>query len=300
MGSRKNKEIFKQDLSQKERPGAVFIIALLMKEPAAIPERERLVQVIEKHLGEIECFWYEGEKGAGISVKKYSCQYKDAVVPPQVMITSCTGFDGNSIDPFQRSQMWDCLNDRERILSECKFQVVATDMVAAALSAGERAELDMDFLDALVELYPDCEAVYFHHSGKLILADDIRNYQGGGSRFVRFAVNARFFNIQGTNDMVVDTIGMGTLFLPDLQYHFHGMDPNWVVNHAYCTAAYILNNDNPIKQDDPIDGVAEGELSQEIQWKCSYENSLIQPAREVIDIFMNEYAAGNRGQRSTK
>ena len=28
--------------------------------------------------------------------------------------------------------------------------------------------------------------------------------------------------------MLIDTVGMSTLFLPDLQYHFHGMDPNWV------------------------------------------------------------------------
>ncbi len=33
--------------------------------------------------------------------------------------------------------------------------------------------------------------------------------------------------------MMVDTLGMSVLSLPDLQYHFHGMDPNAVVNHAY-------------------------------------------------------------------
>ena len=40
-----------------------------------------------------------------------------------------------------------------------------------------------------------------------------------------FGVNVRFFNIEGTEDMLIDTVGMSTLFLPDLQYHFHGMDP---------------------------------------------------------------------------
>ena len=43
--------------------------------------------------------------------------------------------------------------------------------------------------------------------------------------------------------MLIDTVGMSTLFLPDLQYHFHGMDPNWVVNHAYNVASYILEHD---------------------------------------------------------
>ena len=45
--------------------------------------------------------------------------------------------------------------------------------------------------------------------------------------------------------MLIDTLGMNTLFLPDLQYHFHDMDPNWVVNHAYNVASYILEHDNP-------------------------------------------------------
>ena len=38
--------------------------------------------------------------------------------------------------------------------------------------------------------------------------------------------------------MLIDTVGMSTLFLPDVQYHFHGMDPNWVVNHAYNLTSY--------------------------------------------------------------
>ena len=47
--------------------------------------------------------------------------------------------------------------------------------------------------------------------------------------------------------MLVDTLGMSLLFLPDLQYHFRGLDPNLMVNHAYNTASYLLINDN-IKQ----------------------------------------------------
>ena len=44
--------------------------------------------------------------------------------------------------------------------------------------------------------------------------------------------------------MLVDTLGMSLLFLPDIQYHFHGLDPNLMVNHACNTALYLLINDN--------------------------------------------------------
>ena len=153
----------------------------------------------------------------------------------------------------------------------------------------------MDYLEALVELYPQCEAVYNANSGKLILADDIRKKEMPGiDRFIRYAVNVRFFNVQGTEDSVVDTLGLSLLYIEDLQYHFHDMDPNWIVNHAYNVASYLLNNDNPMKDGDTIDGIRNGMIVQDIQWKCQYEDALIQPARIVMDVCMGEYAAGNR------
>ena len=85
----------------------------------------------------------------------------------------------------------------------------------------------------------------------------------GPDRFIRFGVNVRFFTIQGTEDMLIDTVGMSTLFLPDLQYHFHDMDPNWVVNHAYNVASYILANDNPIEDGETVDGVEDGQMSRD-------------------------------------
>ena len=72
------------------------------------------------------------------------------------------------------------------------------------------------------------------------------------------------------------------------------MDPNEVVNHAYNVLSYIYDNNNLIKNGDHIDGLVDGKMSQDVQWNVRYENSLIQPIREMIDINMREYAAGNR------
>ncbi len=153
----------------------------------------------------------------------------------------------------------------------------------------------MDFMEALAELYPTCEAFYFQNCGKLFLAEDVRKHKiPKEDRFIRFGVNVRFFNIQGTGDMLVDTVGMSTLFLPDLQYHFHDMDPNWIVNHAYSLASYILQSENPILSGETVDGIADGRMSRDIQWKCRYEEALIQPSREVLDIDTDAYASGTR------
>ena len=291
-----NDQVFQQDLSEEENAGAIFVVKLLFKEPAAIPEKSRFEEVMAKRVCAVECFWHD-EKGAGVAAKDYICHYEDGDIPPQLMITASTDFDGSEYDDFERSQMWDCMEDRDRILSECKHQVIGVDMMAAALDAQERAKLDMDFAEALAELYPYCEAMVFGNSGKMFLADEIRNHNiPEKDRFIKFAVNVRFFNVQDSEDMVIDTLGMGTLYLPDIQYHFHGFDPNIIVNHAYCTASYILDNNNPIEAGDPIDAATEnGSFSRQLQWTCNYENSLIQPSRPVIDICTGKYASGNRG-----
>ena len=45
---------------------------------------------------------------------------------------------------------------------------------------------------------------------------------------------------------------------------------------------------------DSIDGIAGGQLVQEIQWPCHFENALVAPERPVLDVCMGEYAAGGR------
>ena len=162
--------------------------------------------------GKTECFCHDG-KTAGFAALDYRAEFQDQSVPVQLMVTECTAFDGEEIDDFLRSQMWDCLEDRDRILGNCRYRVIATDMLARALPAAKRATLDMDFLEALSELYPDCEAFYFPSSGKLFTAESVRRDETEGTnRFIYFGVNVRFFNVQDSEDMVVDTLGMSTLF----------------------------------------------------------------------------------------
>ena len=94
--------------------------------------------------------------------------------------------------------------------------------------------------------------------------------------------------------MIVDTLGLYAVGLPDIQYHFHGLDPNKVVNHAYTVASYIFENDAPIKSGETIDGISEIGIDRGVRWKCQYEMGLIQPSREVMDICPGEYASGTR------
>ncbi|MCM1101342.1 MAG: DUF4261 domain-containing protein [Clostridium sp.] len=276
------------------RPGGVFMMKLLMKEPCDMPSEERMGDVLTKYMGYLESAG-KPDKVAVFAAMDYMAEFQDGQAPVQLMIGKCDTFKADEIDEMKRRQMWDCKEDRDRILSECGYQVTANDMLGGALPPKVRADMLMDWLDALLELYPSCEAVYFLNSGKLIRAEDIRNREVQGlDRFIKFAVNVRFYNIEGTKDSVVDTLGLSLLYIEDLQYHFHTMDPNWVVMHAYNVASYLLENDAPIRSGDTIDGIAEGRIVQDIQWRCHIEGAMIKPERAVLDVHMDGYAAGNR------
>lgn len=284
------------------RPGGVFMVQLLMKDRCETPSIERMTEVMERHIGKVEVGQPLKETADAMknitlfAAMDHIAKFSDGQGPVQVSVMPCDTFHPEKIDEMKRSQMWDCQQDRDRILSECKYCIFANDMLTGALDPLERAGFDMDYLEALVELFPSCEAVYFLNTGKLILADTIRNRTFTGlDRFIHYVVNVRFFNIQDTNDSIVDTLGMTLLYLEDLQYHFHDMDPNWVVRHAYSIASYCLENRRPIKDGDTVDGVADdGNLDQSLQWKCRFEDAMVKPGRPVLNIHMGKYAAGDQ------
>lgn len=288
-------EVFRQDLNAKEQQsGGPFLITLLFRELVELPDLQKVSDILQNHLGKVECHG-NSDQSVNIAALEHKVELKEGSVPVQLLLTPCTDFDGKTIDAFTRSQMWDCQERRDQILEECRYSILAADIFATCLPSQERADFEMDFMEALAELYPTCEAFFFNGSGKLFEAEEIRNNQIKGlDRFIRYAVNVRFFTVQDSKDMLIDTLGMGTLCLPDIQYHFHGLDPNVVVNHAYNVASYLLTSDNEIESGETVDGINDGQMSHGVQWKCQYESALIQPNRTVIDINMGEYASGGR------
>ena len=289
-------QVFKQDLTDTSvRPGGLFFVELLMPKQCDMPSRDTMVDVFTKHLGPVDCFSY-GSESAGFAPQNYKVHYEDndADISPTLMVMNCEKIDKPVLDDFERSQVWDCPNVDD-LLDECQYRVFATDMLASGLEPKERADMLVKYVDALLELYPSCKAVVFGPSRKVLSRDTIENHPDKNvTRFIYYAVNVRYFSIQGTDDMMVDTLGMSTLFYPDVQYHFHGMNPDEIVNHAYSVLYYIFEHDNPIDDGQTIAGLENGDMNPDIKWKVQYEDSLIQPVRTVIDINMGEYASGSR------
>lgn len=154
-------------------PGGVFMVQLLMQKPCDMPAEERMTAVLTRHLGRVEPFGSRGV-AAGYAAWEYVAEFKDGKMPVQLSICACDTFQAGRIDEMKRSQMWDCGSQRDRILAECGYAVLAHDMLGGGLPPQTRANMLMDYLEALLELYPSCEAVYFLNSGKLVLAAQFR------------------------------------------------------------------------------------------------------------------------------
>ncbi len=295
-----DKKILDQDTSKKAPEQEMLIANLLFREKPAGADADALKAALEKLVGEVD-FANDNpsEHFHMFAVPKYKAEFKDA--PQGIPVLANFGvpreFDPKIVDELNRSQFWDYENGSEAI-DEFKYCVDVFGMFSGALDYKEQAQLFLEMIDAALQSYPSCDAIYVFASGKLTTPGDFersKRFDLSG-RFIRLAVNARFFTINNTDDMIVDTLGFYAFGAADVQLHFRGIDPNHAVEYVYNIASYQFDNAFPVKSGETIDGIdGNGRIAQNIQWRAQYENSLIQPVRAVLDINCGKYAAGQRG-----
>ena len=155
--SKKKKKEFVKDLKKKENFGP-FIIHLLMTEKCQMPGK--------KLMYDIDCFAYNDES-AGFAVRNEMLDFEKnkMKIPPNLMIMNGIEIKEPILDDFDITQTWDC-PDAAEIINDCKYQVVANDFLGTQLEYKTRAEMLVDFIEALVELFPTCKALIFENSKK--------------------------------------------------------------------------------------------------------------------------------------
>lgn len=297
-----------QGTEQKQEDGVpdfhkLIWLQLLFREKPERPAPELFAQKLGEKLScDIDIVTQQEDGLYSYAAKGLMVEYKDnAKVPAQVLIAPPNAFDPGTIDDFSRSQLWD-VRDGAELLDSCKYMVMCSDFMASGLAYRERARLLTAWLETALELFPTCDGVWTPSAGKLLTREQaLKNPLTGDSRFLWYGVNVRLFNISDgvEGEMVMDTLGLYALGLPDVQLHFHGLDPNPVSNYLYNVGQYLYDNDVPIKPGETVDGVNAQGIDRNIQWECRYENALIRPERPVMDICPGEYAAGRREPRSS-
>lgn len=264
---------------------------LLFEEKAERPNAEAVRNALETRCGKTDIV-SAADALSAFAVEAYKVAYKEGELPAQVMMTDVTPFQQETITDLERTQFW-TMPDGEDVLQKCRYKLLISDFMAAGLDYKSRSALLADWLEAAVSLFPTCKAIWIPSSGKLLHPAEIAdNPYEGAARFLQFGMNIRYFTIHGTEDSLIDSLGLFALGLPDVQYHFHTLDPNDVSRHAFNVAAYLFEADVSVSDGETIAGLLNGEMAPDVHWPCRFEMALIQPSREVMDVCPGEYAAG--------
>ena len=104
-------------------------------------------------------------------------------------------------------------------------------------------------------------------------------------------LNVRMFTVAGDDDvLVLDTLGLHTVELPDLQCHFRDREPGEIAALLHSTASYVFDEGDVIDDGDTISGLDGTE-----RYRCFHEPALLAPSRTVVDVDLGDpYAAGER------
>lgn len=102
------------------------------------------------------------------------------------------------------------------------------------------------------------------------------------------ALNVRLFAIEGGEDVLMDTLGLGALGLWDLQCHYRGLPPDEMATWLLETArAQFLGDGRYGETIAGPDGAS--------TWRLREEDALMPPERVLLDIDPGPpYAAGDR------
>jgi hypothetical protein len=231
----------------------------------------------------------EADKAFLIFHKDHLLKYPNGLVPAQTAILATDR--PTQVEAYRKEiqQSWRCPR-AEDLLSRCKEARLVTEMMCQSLPPRDRVVLFHGVLRAIIEVAsPD--ALVFKHSQQVIEPANYLARCGEDPIQRPGSLNVRLFNITDSDgDMVMDTRGLAEIGLHDLQCHFRKLNPTQVANVLLKTAVYIFEKGPVIESGQTVEEIESGS-----KWRCQFENSLLEPKREVLDIYPGKpYSAGNR------
>lgn len=116
------------------------------------------------------------ENDIEFSVDKFVAYNEDNTTSPVVLaMGNITDFDDKvAVSEFERTQIWNVVNSEE-LLGKYKYAVKIWDVNAQRQIPKERAIMLVDWLNVALKLYPKCQAIWIKSTGKLQLAQSIKN-----------------------------------------------------------------------------------------------------------------------------
>lgn len=183
-----------------------------------------------------------------------------------------------SDEAFQQNWHW---ADANLTAEKCKYEILVTDLMTRTLDYKTRLDLFMNFLVAVTKA-TNPQVVYSVTSQKLIDPLSLVKCWDGREKEILFGImNVRLFNISNsdTKELLMDTVGLSLLGLPDFQFRFSDFDESEVARLLWNYAYYIFEQGDVIENGNTLLG-----LEHNSKWKCERQMSLAAPERVVINV----------------
>lgn len=267
----------------------VYSIQLLFQDDVII-DYQLIYEYMKQKFGHVEILGID--KIASFALKDYLVTYRDGKQAPfQLMLTDMETLSFTDIDESAIVQCWNTKNPQE-LLDHCHYKITLADFMSARMPRVKRCQILSQYLDILLSLYPECIALYFPHAQKFMSVEAYQNSQWDKDyHFLDGGLNIRLYNIENSYGMIVDTVGMRAIGLPDLQMCFYKLDVDEVVEYMYrLVAKLFLYGDNYNDGD-----FVEGRYVYE-NWQLYHMDSVMPPKRYVIDIYSEDYSPVKRNR----
>jgi hypothetical protein len=256
----------------------VYAVELLCEAPPRIESGELLARIRDR-VG--ACGLVDPDArtaGLNFHFPQHRTGFKTDSVPAQCVV----GLSPRPVDDrfltAALDQSWDWKEARAAVAIH-RCTVVVSDLLASGLPYQERLDLFQDVLLATLEVVPAC-ALLWRPCGRLVEPTAYRRSHRGGEAGdpLYGPLNVRMFT-EG-DEVLMDTLGLSALGLPDLQSKFSGgaVDPNTVAGLLHGAARYVYGRGDVLKDGDTVPGPSEA------RWECRRTTALAPPARAVVEV----------------
>lgn len=195
-----------------------------------------------------------------------------------VAMTAIFSANHLSISPeeFQTAveQTWSWPRDDARArIGRSISSVVVMDLLSLGQPYQTRLRLEYEVAMAVAKTTRP-EVAYWQPAGQMVAPETLTDDP------LDAALNVRLFKVEShPGDLVMDTLGLAALGVPDVQCHFHGLEPGRVAGLLRGIATYVFENGDVIADGNTVQGL---EITD--KWVCRHEMALLPPRRVVVDI----------------
>lgn len=266
-----------QDLLAEHGARAPYLVQALLERPAQ-PSKERLQAALTRRVGKLVPLDPRSELLA-FALLDHRVDVQGNPIPVQHVVTLAPRLAAPKQLETSLAQTWDWPEARSA-LAASTATLVLSDLMAGALDRKLRMELFHGLVRSVLEELP-VKALHWLPAQRLVNPKAYLEALDADRPLAASLVNVRLFKVDGPipGEMVMDTLGLASFSLPDLQIHFAGLDPVKVAARLHSFAQRLFDHG-----DDFADGSDVAGITPKDRWTVKHTPSVAEPTRKTLTL----------------